>query len=55
MTDTMLNQVEQDNVNLQNYWQVLKRRSPVIVLVMGSVMGLSAFSNLRQKAVYKGS
>jgi capsular exopolysaccharide synthesis family protein len=53
MTDTMVNQVEQDNVNLQNYWQVLKRRSPVIVLVVGSVMGLSAFYNLRQKAVYE--
>jgi polysaccharide biosynthesis transport protein len=53
MTDTMVNQVEQDNVNLQNYWQVLKRRSPVIVLVVGSVMGLSAVSNLRQKPVYE--
>ncbi|MEA5594471.1 GumC family protein [Rivularia sp. UHCC 0363] len=48
-----VDQEEQDYIDLQQYWLILKRRWLPAVLVTGSVIGLAAFVTFRQKQVYQ--
>jgi len=54
MTNEMqVNQEEQDYIDLQQYWLILKRRWLPALLVTTSVLGLAAFVTFRQKPVYQ--
>ncbi|NJM19366.1 MAG: polysaccharide biosynthesis tyrosine autokinase [Richelia sp. SM1_7_0] len=48
-----VNQEEQDYIDLQQYWLILKRRWLPALLVTTSVLGLAAFVTFRQKPVYQ--
>jgi succinoglycan biosynthesis transport protein ExoP len=45
---------DQDSVNVQQYWQILRRRWLPATLIMGSVFGLTTSLTLLQKPVYEG-
>ncbi|MBW4506546.1 MAG: polysaccharide biosynthesis tyrosine autokinase [Scytonematopsis contorta HA4267-MV1] len=47
------NQEDQNNIDLQQYWLILKKRWLVIVSVAGSVLGLTAIVPFYQKPVYE--
>lgn len=44
---------EQDYIDIQQYWLILRRRWLVILLVLGSVFGLAAFYTFTRKPVYE--
>ena len=46
-------QEDQDEINLADYWLTIKRRWLLIVTIMASVFGLTAFYTLNQKPIYE--
>ena len=48
-------QEDQDEINLADYWLTIKRRWLLIVTIMASVFGLTAFYTLNQKPIYEAS
>ncbi|MBW4669811.1 MAG: polysaccharide biosynthesis tyrosine autokinase [Cyanomargarita calcarea GSE-NOS-MK-12-04C] len=47
------NDKNQDNVDFQQYWLILKRRWLPAAFVVGSVFGLTAFVTFQQKPIYE--
>jgi capsular exopolysaccharide synthesis family protein len=48
-----INQEDQDSIDIQQYWLILKRRWFVASVVMASVIGATAFVTYTQKPVYE--
>jgi capsular exopolysaccharide synthesis family protein len=48
-----INQEDQDSIDIQQYWLILKRRWFVASVVMASVIGATAFVTYSQKPVYE--
>src|SRR5579883_822700 len=46
-------QEDQDSIDFQQYWLLLKRRWLLIVVVMGSVIGLTGLITFMQKPIYE--
>ena len=48
-----INQEDQDSIDIQQYWLILKRRWFVASVVMASVISATAFITYTQKPVYE--
>ncbi|MEA5557818.1 GumC family protein [Nodularia spumigena] len=46
-------QEDQDEIDLRQYWLAVKRRSFLIVIIIGSVFGITSFVTFNQKPIYE--
>ncbi|MDB9347602.1 GumC family protein [Nodularia spumigena] len=46
-------QEDQDEIDLRQYWLVVKRRWLLVVIIIGSVFGITSFVTFNQKPIYE--